>query len=75
MSKDDNIIGFPASANFTPEQALASAGQFDLREVIVIAFDAEGELVIRSSKMDLKEALWLIKMAELYTLDGICLKN
>ena len=75
MSKDDNIIGFPASANFTPEQALASAGQFDLREVMVIAYDKDGELVIRSSKMNLKEALWLIKMAVLYTLDGLCCKN
>lgn len=69
---NDNVIGFPASANFTSEQALASAGQFQLREVIIIAYDEDGMLMVRSSKMDRKEALWLIKMAELYTLDGLC---
>lgn len=67
-----NVFSLPATTTMTPEQALASAGQLELGEVLVIGHDKDGELVVRSSRMDSKNALWLLKLAELYTMGQIC---
>jgi hypothetical protein len=48
----------------TPEQALNSALQSDLGEVLIIGIDQDGNHFARSSKMDRKSALWLVKWAE-----------
>jgi hypothetical protein len=67
MGKVHNL---PPSTTLTVEQALFSAlGVVDtIADVIIIGYDSEGELIIRSSQLDRKAALWLIKQAELYTL-------
>jgi hypothetical protein len=59
-----NVIALPASTNFKPHQALESALQFEgLTDVLVIAYDADGDLLIRSSHMTRAEALFLLEKA------------
>jgi hypothetical protein len=45
---NQNVIALPASTSFTPEQALQSALNESLTDVLIIGYDNEGELVIRS---------------------------
>lgn len=66
----NTLLPFPAKDTFTPEQALMSALQFTLQDVVVIGYDTNGELFIRSSRMDRKDALWLAEMFRDYLLTG-----
>lgn len=72
MIDTENISALPPSDTMTPEQALLSALEFakadDLKDVLVIGHDAEGFIIIRSSRMDRKTALWSVKEAEDYVL-------
>lgn len=67
-----NVVQLPATETLTIEQALslslkeAQAGDFT--EVLVIATNASGQLTVRSSRMSDRDALWLLKKAELYAL-------
>jgi len=58
-----NVFAFPATTTMTPEQALRSALEFatndNLQDVLVVGYDGDGALLVRSSRMDRKEALWL----------------
>jgi len=63
------ITKFPPSTSMTPEQALNSALQANLDEVLIIGTDQDGKHFTRSSKMDRKSALWLIKWAERWITD------
>lgn len=65
-----NVISLPASTNYTPEQALQSALQTPLTDVLVIGYDNEGELFIRSSKMSRMDALWMTEKAKEWALRG-----
>lgn len=58
------IKKFPASTNLTVEQALNSSLQEDLEEVLIIGHYKDGDLFIRSSKMDIKTAFWLAELAK-----------
>lgn len=57
----------------TPRQALLSALEFsesdNLQDVLVVGYDAAGDLVVRSSRMDRKDALWLSEQLRQYALD------
>lgn len=50
------------STSLTPEMALADAGNFDFSDVMVIGYQ-DGELVVRSSHMSRKDAVWLLLAA------------
>ena len=56
----------------TPQQALFSALEFanndNLKDVLVVGYDGDGELIIRSSRMDRRDALWLSEQLRLYAL-------
>jgi hypothetical protein len=71
---NQNIIALPASVNYTPEQALLSALEFarddNLTDVVVIGYDTDGVLVIRSSKMTRAVGLFMIEKAKQWTLGG-----
>lgn len=58
----DTVIPLPPTTTMTVEQALASAQRENLHDVLVVGYDPEGELVIRSSRMQRKDALWLCEM-------------
>jgi hypothetical protein len=67
-----NVLAFPATTTMTPQQALLSALEFanndNLKDVLVVGYDGDGELIIRSSRMDRKDALWLSEQLRLYAL-------
>jgi len=69
-----NLIAFPASTTMTPKQALLSALQFaendNLQDALVVGYDGDGDLLVRSSRMDRKDALWMAEQLRLYALDG-----
>lgn len=71
--KDGNVVSFPATNTMTPHQALSSALLFadndNLKEVFVVGFDGDGDLLVRSSRMTRRDALWLIEQARLYILE------
>lgn len=62
----NNISEMPASCTFTPKQALLSALAFaendNLKEVLIVGYDSDGDLVVRSSRMNRQDALWLAEM-------------
>lgn len=68
------VFSFPPSTDYVPEQALHSALQFveddNLKDVLIIGMDADNELLVRSSKMDRKNALWLIELCKQHILYG-----
>lgn len=67
-----NVIALPASESFTPEQALKSALEFvrndNLKDVLVIGYDADGVLIIRSSKMSRSDAIFILEKAKQWAL-------
>jgi hypothetical protein len=67
---NENIISLPASTSYTPEQALQSALQMELTDVMIIGYDFEGELFVRSSKMTRAEGLFMVKKAEEWSMYG-----
>ena len=68
------ITALPASTTFTPKQALLSALEFadndNLQDVLIAGYDADGRLIVRSSRMDRKDALWLSEMMREWALNG-----
>ena len=64
------IEAFGAHSRMTVEQALDSAQSAGLTECIVIGYDDAGAMVIRSSGMTRRDALWIIEQAKLHTLDA-----
>lgn len=67
---NSKVIELPASTSFRPEQALHSALACELTDVLVIGYDAQGELVIRSSQMTRAEALFMAEAAREWALRG-----
>lgn len=67
-----NVISLPPTDTMTPEQALLSALDLaradDLQDVLIIGHDKSDHLIIRSSRMDCKDGLWLAEQARLHVL-------
>lgn len=61
----DKVAFLPASVTMTPEQALDSAKHLELKDVLVIGYDADGDLLIRSSRMIRRDALWMLEAAKI----------
>jgi hypothetical protein len=61
MTRAD-LFQLPPHERMTPGECLeyCARNAGDLKEVIVIAFDHDDELVIRSSGMTRRDALWLL---------------
>jgi hypothetical protein len=68
------ITALPAATTFTPKQALLSAMDFvdndNLQDVLIVGYDGEGELMVRSSRMDRKDALWLAELLRNWAING-----
>lgn len=62
----NKVLPFPAATTMTPQQALDSAKALEPMDVLVIGYDQNGELLVRSSRMDRKDALWLVEAAKRY---------
>jgi len=69
----NNVLSLPPSTTMTPKQALLSAMEFadadNLDDVIIVGYDADGKLLVRSSRMDIRTALWLTEKLRMYILD------
>lgn len=69
-----NVVALPASATMTAEQALLSALEFtrtdNLTDVLITGYDAEGVLIVRSSRMNRAEALWMLEKAKEWAMGG-----
>ena len=70
-----NVIAFPPTDTMTPEQALLSALEFakndNMQDVLVVGYDGDGNLIVRSSRMDRKDALWLSECLRKYALGDV----
>lgn len=67
---NEKVISLPASVNYTPEQALHSALKADLTDVMIIGYDEDGELFVRSSKMTRAEGLFMVEKAREWSMHG-----
>lgn len=61
---NDNIIAFPPSASYTPEMALQSVASHNVSDVLIVGYDQDGDLVVRSSRMSKADALFLLEKAK-----------
>jgi hypothetical protein len=61
----------PAHPNMTVDQALESARLRGLSSVLIVGYDPEGNLVVRSSHMSRNEALWLAVKAQQHALGDL----
>ena len=68
------LFSLPASTTFTAEQALQSvlsdAEEKNLTDVLIIGYDAAGEIYIRSSRMTCAEALFMANKAARWAESG-----
>lgn len=61
---DDNVEHLvTGSQNLTPEQVLDDSKHFDLKNVLVIGTDPNNRLIMRSSGILKRDALWLLMHA------------
>ena len=69
---NENVIALPASTAFSPEQALLSALEFtrtdNITDVLVIGYDNDGVMIIRSSRMSRADALFMLEKAKQWVL-------
>lgn len=63
------LIEFPATSTLTVAQALDSAKQADLSDVLICGYDNQGCLFVRSSRMDRKDALWIAEQLKIYAMN------
>lgn len=67
---NEKVIELPASTNYTAEQALHSALKAGLTDVMVIGYDEDGDLFVRSSKMTRAEGLFMAEKAKEWSIHG-----
>jgi hypothetical protein len=67
---NEKVIELPASTNYTAEQALNSALKADLTDVMVIGYDEDGNLFVRSSRMTRAEGLFMVEKAREWSMYG-----
>ena len=66
-----SVAKLPAATTYTVEQALNDAKQMGLEDVLILGYDVDGALVVRSSRMTREQAMFLIKLGELHTLGEV----
>ncbi len=66
------VIALPASTNFRPEQALKSALDMgdSITDVLVVGYDEDGVLFVRSSHLSRAEAVFLLEKAKEWAMYG-----
>lgn len=67
---NEKVIALPASTNYTAEQALQSALQMPLTDVMIIGYDEDGDLFVRSSRMTRAEGLFMAEKAKQWSMTG-----
>lgn len=64
------LFRLPASTNYNAEQALQASLMDDLKDVLIVGYSQEGEMVIRSSRMTCAEAAFLAEKMKHWALSG-----
>jgi hypothetical protein len=69
----DNITRLrpPAHTGMSVPMALESAKLADLQDVLIVGYDQEGNLIVRSSAMSRRDALWLAVKAQQHALGDL----
>lgn len=67
-----NVIALPASTNFRPDQALKSTMDMGERvtDVLIVGYDEDGVLFVRSTHLSRAEALFLLEKAKEWAMYG-----
>lgn len=63
------VIELGAHSNMSVKDALNFALREDLADVVIVGYDQEGKIVIRSSHMDRANAFYLLEQAKLHALN------
>lgn len=58
-----NLLRMPPSTTYTPGQALQSALDDDLQDVLIVGYDRNGDIYIRSSRTTCAEAHFMANKA------------
>lgn len=60
-----DVVQLDPHVNMTVEECISycQREQEEYQDVIMVAYDADGELIVRSSKMSREGALWLLMEA------------
>lgn len=56
-----NVIKLGPTSTMTVDLALGHAQERELESCLVCGYDKEGRLVVYSSRMDRKDALWMVE--------------
>ena len=69
---NNKVIELPASAHYTADQAIASLEhrRGELTDILIVAYDSDGHLYVRSSHMTRAEALFLLEQAKDWAIHG-----
>jgi len=67
--KERVLIELSPHSFMTPNETLQKTLREGFTDVLVLGYDEDGELIIRSSAMKRHDALWMIEKAKLYILD------
>ena len=62
------VTKLPPSTTFTVDQALDNAKQMQLNDVLILGFDENDALYVRSSRMTREQGLFLIELGKLHSL-------
>jgi len=62
------VTKLPPSTTFTVDQALDDTKQMRLNDVLILGYDNDDVLFVRSSRMTKAEALFLIELGKMHTM-------
>jgi hypothetical protein len=62
------LTEFPATTTMTVEQALNRALRDNLQDVLICGYDSDGDLIVRSSRMNRADANFLLDRAKMHAL-------
>lgn len=63
-----SVTKLPPSTTYTVDQALDDAKQMRLNDVLILGYDENDALFVRSSRMTREQALFLIELGKMYTM-------
>ena len=63
-----SVTKLPPSTTYTVDQALDDAKQMRLNDVLILGYDENDALFVRSSRMPREQALLLMELGKLFSL-------
>ena len=63
-----SVTKLPPSTTYTADQALDDAKQMRLNDVLILGYDENDALFVRSSRMPREQALLLMELGKLFSL-------